>query len=177
MLVNCNSSMHLTNLISHTILPIWNSLHIFSAQDMLFTSVLLFILLLKPEILFPFSSTCIQIQFNLQSQIKSLPPTSGHIASNPMGASLLLSVTQAYLRVVFNITVLFPSVQRFINLVCILDSLETLFKNVILRTHPQENEIRISEDKTWVVIFFKKIFPGDFDVDWTPRNCFRLGLT
>lgn len=75
---------------------------------MLFTSVLLFILLLKPEILSPFFSTCIQIQFNLQSQIKSLPPTSGHIASNPTGASLLLSVTQAYLRVVFNTTVLFP---------------------------------------------------------------------
>ena len=78
---------------------------------MLFTSVLLFILLLKPEIFSPFSSTCIQIQFNLQSQIKSLPPTLGHTVSKPMGASLSLSVTQAYLRVVFNTTVLFPSVQ------------------------------------------------------------------
>lgn len=78
---------------------------------MLFTSVLLFILLLKLEILSPFSSTCIQIQFNLQSQIKSLPPTLGHTVSNPMGASLSLSVTPAYLRVMFNTTVLFPSVQ------------------------------------------------------------------
>lgn len=65
-----------------------------------------------------------------------------------------------------------------INLVCTLDSLEMLFKKVILRIHPQENEIRIAEDKTWVLLFFKKSFQVILMcTEHEETDCFRIGLT
>lgn len=121
------------------------------------------ILLLQPENFSPFSSTCIQTQLNLHSQIKSLPRTWRHTAANCTGVSLSLFSSCLSERSSVQCYCFVSSSSMVINPVFTLDLLEVLKKKVILGTHPQENRIRISEDKTWALLF-SKIFPGDFDV-------------
>lgn len=163
MLVNFNSSIHLANLISHTSstrsmkqpLYLLYSWHQFSI--LCFLSILL--LPLQSTL---FSVMCILIQLNLQSQPNKTPASYLETFCSKLHRyfSLSLYVTCLSGRGMFTATLLPPPYQWFTS-----DSLE-VFKTKwggILETHSQKNQIRMSEDKTWALLFLK-IFTGDFYV-------------
>lgn len=120
------------------------------------------ILLLQPEIFSPFSSTCIQTQLNLHSQIKSLPRTWRHTAANCTGVSLSLCSSCLSERSSVQCYCFVSSSSMVINAVFTLDLLEVLKKKSYSGPTPRKTEsesLRIQR-----ALLFSKIFPGDFDV-------------